>query len=241
MMSFLKLLLARLLPHELRQNLKRRLFVVRDMHARLANLRSAGFKVTGAVDGGSFHGEWAKEIWRVWPGTPILLVEPQAECRERLGFLAAKVPGSKVSVCALGAAERIVTFGLSSTNSSVICTTDEKQAVVNVPMVTLDMLCNSWQVRPNFLKLDLQGYELEALRGAGKMLAHVEVILLEISVLRIGKVPIFWEVDQRMEALGYRLYDIIPQYYRPLDNALWQVDAFYVKETSPLIASRAWS
>jgi hypothetical protein len=73
------------------------------------------------------------------------------------------------------------------------------------------------------------------------MLANIEVLLLEISVLRIGDVPVFREVDRQLEALGFRMYDVIPQYYRPLDNALWQVDAFYVRETSPLIASRAWS
>ena len=43
-----------------------------------------------------------------------------------------------------------------------------------------------------------------------------------------------------MEAKGYQIYDIVPQYYRPLDGALWQIDAIYVKEASPLISSRQW-
>jgi FkbM family methyltransferase len=242
MYSTIKHLLAKLLPHDLRQSLKRRLFVVQDMHTRLANLKSAGFVVTSAIDGGSYHGDWAHEVWKVWPNVPILLVEPQPSCHKVLESLALKVQGSKVALCALGADEGTVEFGLAETNSGVVSLSNTGQEVVKVPMMTLDALTADWQApRPNFLKLDLQGYELEALRGADQMLLDVEVLLLEISVLRIGDVPMFREVDHCLEELGFRLYDVIPQYYRPLDQALWQVDAFYVRETSQLIASRAWS
>lgn len=70
------------------------------------------------------------------------------------------------------------------------------------------------------------------------MLAQVEVILIEVSLIKIGEVPIFSEVDQFMEQLGFKIYDIVPQYYRPKDGALWQVDAFYVAKHSPLVASK---
>jgi hypothetical protein len=43
-----------------------------------------------------------------------------------------------------------------------------------------------------------------------------------------------------MEARAYRLYDVLPQYYRPLDGALWQMDVFYVRHDSALVASRRW-
>ncbi len=61
-----------------------------------------------------------------------------------------------------------------------------------------------------------------------------------MSVLRIGEVPIFHEVNTVMEDHGFRLYDVIPQYDRPRDGALWQVDAFFVRHDSALIASRSW-
>ncbi len=242
MIQSFKSILAKLVPHDFRQSLKRRLFVVRDMHTRLANLKSAGFVLTSAIDGGSYHGEWARELWKVWPQAPVLLVEPQPSCRKRLESVALSVQGSKVALCALGANEGTVEFSLAESNSGIRVSNDGAGELVKVAMSTLDTLCAEWVgMKPNFLKLDLQGYELEALRGATQMLAHVEVILLEISIIPIGDVPVFREVDRQLEALGFRLYDVIPQYYRPLDNALWQVDAFYVKETSPLMASRAWA
>src|ERR1019366_8538169 len=59
-----------------------------------------------------------------------------------------------------------------------------------------------------------------------------------------GNVIFWWTnalmADPFMEARGYRLYDVLPQYYRPRDGALYQMDVFYVRNDSALIASRSW-
>jgi hypothetical protein len=52
---------------------------------------------------------------------------------------------------------------------------------------------------------------------------------------------VFREVMDFMADRGYRLYDIIPMYWRPRDGALWQCDAFFVRDDSPLVASESWS
>jgi len=44
-----------------------------------------------------------------------------------------------------------------------------------------------------------------------------------------------------MDENGFRLYDVVPQYYRPKDGALWQMDVFYVATHSPLVPSRDWA
>jgi len=78
------------------------------------------------------------------------------------------------------------------------------------------------------------------LEGADDLLQQFEVIILEVSVIRIGPVPTFFEVMQYMDRKGYRLYDFLPMYYRPLDNALWQGDAFFVRNNPTLVASLSW-
>jgi hypothetical protein len=35
-------------------------------------------------------------------------------------------------------------------------------------------------------------------------------------------------------------YDFLPMYCRPLDNALWQSDAFFVRNDSQLVALLSW-
>jgi FkbM family methyltransferase len=229
--------LKRMLPHELRQELKRRLFHVHDMASRLASLRRAGFVCTGAIDGGAYEGEWTRTFWRSFPGVPVLLVEPLPSKPSAL---------SKISRCinaALGKSSGTVTFRMSETNSRVVeSTAPAEKDDITVPMVKIDdLLARDRSFQPNLLKLDLQGYELEALQGCSDLAARFEVIVLEVSILRIGDVPIFREVDRFLAERGFQLYDIIPQYYRPLDGALWQCDAFYVRGSSALIASREWA
>ena len=49
----------------------------------------------------------------------------------------------------------------------------------------LDELLASGRVpQPQFMKLDVQGFELEVLKGATKMLQAAEVVLLEVSFTR---------------------------------------------------------
>jgi FkbM family methyltransferase len=238
----LRHVLSQLLPHQQRQALKRRLFAVRDMSTRLANLKRAGFVPTGAIDGGAYHGDWAVEFWSVFPNSPVLLIEPQPGCRETLNRLVQKHAGSLVLSCAVSADSGTADFVLGETNSFICSPSQAPCSTVSVPVKRLDdILSDTHGFQPNLLKLDLQGHEIQALEGSVSCLDQFEVVILEVSILPIGDVPIFTELNSYMEDHGYRLYDVIPQYYRPLDGALWQVDAFYVRNNSPLIASRAWS
>lgn len=235
----------RLLPHDFRQLLKRRLFSIRDVESRLMNLRQVGFLCTGVIDGGAYEGEWTRMFWRVFPGRPSVMVEPLPAKHERLAGIASRVPGSKTVSAAIGRAPRAdVPLVIRATNSSVldsVANVAPSDQVALVPMTTLDDILRDGNVSANLLKLDLQGHELEALEGCSQLSTTFEVILLEVSLIRIGEVPLFSEVDRYLEARGFRLYDVVPQYYRPLDGALWQCDVLYAATGSPLLASRSWS
>lgn len=210
------------------------------MRSRLRNLARAGFVPTAAIDGGAYRGEWTFELWSVWPGCPVLLVEPQPDCSRALGHLAQRVTGSVVITAALSNEIGHTRFHLSQ-SASAICDLANDVNSIFVEKTTISrILANYEGIRPNIHKLDLQGHEVDALQGADD-LGLFELIILEISLLRIGEVPIFTEVDQYLESRGFRLYDLIPQWYRPRDGALWQVDAFYINRNSPLIASREWA
>ncbi len=230
-----------LFPYQFRQTLKRKLFHVNDMHARLTNLRRAGFSCSGIIDGGAYVGDWTTQFWRVFPGVPSIIVEPLPEKKLALEKVAVMVKGSMVAFAALGAEPARARFRLGETNSSLISGSEKVNGnVIEVEVVTIDNLLERSSFKPNLLKLDLQGFELEALKGCRALSEKFEVIVIEVSVLRIGDVPIFNEVDNYLEREDFRLYDIIPQYYRPLDGALWQCDAIYVRKASNLLQSRDW-
>jgi hypothetical protein len=87
-----------------------------------------------------------------------------------------------------------------------------------------------------FLKLDVQGYELEVLRGGAGVLSTAEALLLEVAVLPVNEgAPTFAEVIRFLEDRGFIVYDICTLFRRPLDAALVQLDVIFLRATSPLL------
>ena len=109
-------------------------------------------------------------------------------------------------------------------------------------MRTLDQVVEGTQfAAPDFLKLDVQGFELAVLRGGLRALQSAEAALLEVNLMETYKgAPLLNETVTFMEDHGMLAYDFCTFYRRPLDNALWQVDMVFVRKDSPLRASQRW-
>jgi FkbM family methyltransferase len=212
-----------------------------DMQTRLANLARAGFHCTGAVDVGAYAGDWARLAHATW-ACPVLAFEPLPQQDPVLRALAQRMPLT-LEPLALSDQPGRLAFSVDETNSRLADPDDAAAGPrIEVAVERLDhVLQRHPALRPNLLKADVQGAELKVLAGAGSELARFEVVILEVSLIRIGPVPVFAEVIEFMAARGLRLYDFLPMYYRPRDGALWQGDAFFVRDDSPLVASRSWA
>jgi hypothetical protein len=134
---------------------------------------------------------------------------------------------------------------MSETASSVLAEqTSQNFPVTFHAMRTLDQIVQEQfgDCPPDFLKLDVQGYELEVLKGAEKSLPRMQVILTEISLLDIHqKVPLLAEVITWLNDRDWVAYDICGLTRRPLDQALWQADFIFVPHNSPLRADKRWT
>ena len=87
--------------------------------------------------------------------------------------------------------------------------------------------------QPDLIKLDVQGYELEVLKGSETALAGAEAVLMEVSIVELyQESPVLHHVTAFMAERGFRAYDICSLLRRPLDRALCQIDIIFVKETS---------
>jgi len=214
------------------------------LRGRLANLRRAGFRPRRAIDAGAFAGHWARQFHEIFPETALLLVEPQPGQRPALEALCATRAGWQLEPVVLGREPGRGQFLLAATNSRIVDAAYRPAAGESVVPLAIDTLDGVAGRRGfadcDLLKLDLQGFELEALAGAGQLLKRVEMIFIEVSWLRIGPVPLVGEVIAMLEGRGFRLYDVLGFNYRPLDGALWQTDLIFVRQDSPLIASTAW-
>ena len=95
----------------------------------------------------------------------------------------------------------------------------------------------------DFIKIDVQGYELEVLRGGKETLTKAQAILIELSLIEINAgAPLLDEALSFMKAAGFVAYDILEIHRRPLDGAMNQIDVLFVREESLLRADkRHWA
>lgn len=95
---------------------------------------------------------------------------------------------------------------------------------------------------PYVLKIDVQGGELDVLRGCDGILAETAALCLEVSLFSFMKdAPQFTEVIDVVADLGFVAWDIVPGWTRPLDGALGQVDIVFVPVDSPLRKDHAFA
>jgi FkbM family methyltransferase len=237
--------ISKLLPRSWKEKARQRLGAV-TLDARLKNLRSAGFSPKKIIDAGAFVGEWAQTALEVFPTATVLMIEAHPKLAPQLLRLCAKTPHLRFRSAAIGAEKKPAKFLMAESNSYIVPDSYPASSGENVRELTIETLAELAAAEGfsdcDFLKLDLQGYELEALAGAGEIFGRAEVILTEVSWLRIGEVPLIHEVCASFHDRGYRLYDILGFNYRPFDRALWQSDLIFVQRGSRLLArEHVWS
>ncbi len=82
----------------------------------------------------------------------------------------------------------------------------------------------------DILKMDVQGFELEVLRGATETLVRTHVIVLEINNHDGFKgAPTYFEIDDFMRNNNFELFDLLPNYREA--GKLYDWDAIYVNKS----------
>jgi FkbM family methyltransferase len=203
-------------------------------------LKRWGLHPRNVVDVGAYHGEWARSFRDAFPESDILMVEgqtakiPQLEkaCRELAGRI-------DFEIAILGANDgEKVKFTEMETGSSVF---EENSSFhrnySERELTTLDRLLsrrdNNRKI--DFLKLDVQGYEVQVLKGAEAALTRTEFVLLEASLIPVNTgCPLILEVLNFMDKRGFVLLDFCSQ-IRRADKALWQTDLLFVSRKSKFV------
>lgn len=233
-----------LVPDSLKERVKTALGVP-GVESTLINMKRIGFAPGIVIDVGAFKGAWTRVCKNVFPESHVLMVEPQALRLDDLRKVAEQLGDVELVAALVGESKREgVTFHESGSASSVlteaenVCTTSTA-----LSMTTLDEITEGTKFsQPDFLKLDVQGYELNVLKGAQKTLSTAEAVLMEVNLLPIYvDAPLLHDVTAFMAERDFRLYDICSFFRRPLDGALWQLDAVFLRTSSRLLASKRWA
>jgi FkbM family methyltransferase len=82
-----------------------------------------------------------------------------------------------------------------------------------------------------YLKMDVQGFELQVLEGASRILPRVKMLQLELSLVPLyqGELLIRVMLD-KVDALGYELYAVIPGFTDMKSGRLLQLDGIFIQK-----------
>ena len=212
---------------------------------KLRKARERGLTVSYAIDGGAHVGEWTRMLDRIFPGVRVLMVEPREDVQARLVEVTTDLPNAVRVQSLLGPRPGNVAFHASSARSSVLADHAGQSFGVRVQcdMAPIDDIVarNSWP-RVDLIKLDLQGYELEALAGAGETLPHCQAVVLEVSFLPFQSgMPLAVDVFSFMKEAGFTIYDILALTHRPLDGRMGQADVLFLRNGHELLRDVRWS
>jgi FkbM family methyltransferase len=218
-----------------------------DMANCLGDLQALGFRPKAILDVGANCGEWSRLAKSVFPEADFCLVEPQPEMRESLEGFCREFSGSRWVQAGAGPqpGELVQTIWKDLAGSSFLPEIKDELLASGrqrrAQIVTLDSLYAEGQRLPDLAKLDIQGFELEALKGAGKLFGKTELFILEVSLFCfLPKNPVTSDVVSFMHERGYELYDIAGYLRRPHDGALGQLDLAFARDGGFFRRTNAW-
>lgn len=208
----------------------------RSLIGALQQLKQAGLSPNTVIDVGAAYGTFDLECHKLFPSAKYLLIEPLEEYKPFLDMVTRSIPNAEVILAAAApeSGEIMINVHPDLVGSSLYL--EQEDSNVNgvprsVPTVSLDHLVTGKLKPPFLIKIDVQGAELDVLSGAKDILERTDGIILEVSLFEFFKEgPQFGDVVAFMKSKGFVVYDIFGFAYRPLDNALCQVDVLFVQE-----------
>jgi FkbM family methyltransferase len=219
--------------------------IVRYEPSRFSELRRANLlaaeRVDVLVDVGANDGAFGRSIRRAGYAGRIVSFEPQRVAFARLEATAADDDAWCCHRLALGSVdgEAVLHVAANSSSSSLLdieeqhvrsapdsaYVADEQVAVARLDSVCADIVAPGERA---YLKVDVQGAELDVLRGGEEMLASVVVVDVELSLVPLYRdAPLLVEVLGHLERRGFVPSWLEPVFVDPATGRLLQVDGLF--------------
>jgi FkbM family methyltransferase len=208
----------------------------------LRRAKARGFNPGTVFDVGASNGQWTRECKMIFPHASYFLADPLDANKPALIAMAKTDVRMLVWNGAIGAQAGVLPVYVHGDQSSLLSSTDFVGKPRTVEVRTLDSFWGSADFpSPSLLKADVQGYELEVLKGAGRCLASAEMVLLELSFRRYYEHgALAHEVVSFMGERDFPIYDICTYIQRPADNELVHADLMFVRRDSQLLSHEGW-
>jgi FkbM family methyltransferase len=202
----------------------------------LAHYRALGLAPATVIDVGV--GPGTPDLYEGFPDAHLVLVEPLEPHEHWRPYLqrVREERSADVVMAAAGAEAGEIRISVdrapwcSSTLGPYVGESSE-QEWRTVPMVRLDDVAGELALNgPFVLKVDVEGAELEVLKGATNLLAATDLVLLELSLFElVPGTPLLHEVVAWMDQHGFVIGELYDGHTRLLDGSLARLDGAFVK------------
>lgn len=204
-------------------------------------------RVTLVLDCGANVGQYGKMLRQAGYRARIVSFEPSTNAFEQLASVAAKDPLWECHRVALGARPGAGTIHVAanSVSSSLLPVTEESIAAEpacafshdeNIVIERLDSLAERIYIDDEviWLKIDVQGFELEVLRGSAGIIDRISAIELEMSTVPLYEgQPLVGDVLGHLQNLGFELVGCDPGFSDPVSGYMLQMDGVFVRRELP--------
>lgn len=202
------------------------------------------YKINTVLDIGANIGQFAMGLRESGYKDRIISFEPLSEAYSHLLINSKKDPNWIIAPrMAIGNEEGKKTINISgnSYSSSILEMTETHikgapdSAYIDSEEIYINKLDNIWETFLKnkdsiFIKIDVQGYELEVLEGAINTLPKIKGIQVELSLVPLYKNQLlFLDMLDYIINLGFELYDILPGFRDKQSGKLLQFDAIFFR------------
>ena len=189
---------------------------VGQLESVLTDFKARGYNPSIVFDCGASDGSWTAAVKPLFPNARFVLVEPR------------NISAAITVRAAVGAQEGSGTLTDWDTGSTLLPVPTGRDPQYAVPVTTLDRLAEQFGV-PDLVKLDVEGFELEALRGGDSLFGRTDVFLIEVALYRFVDRPMLHDIVAYMASKGYFVYDIAGFIRRPYDGAVGLMDLCFAR------------
>jgi len=195
------------------------------------------------IDVGANEGQSIEKFSKIFPEAVFYCFEPLPEPFQKLKNKFQNQNNVHLYPLALGneSSEKIIFRNEFSPSSSILpmkkihktaFTYTEKEFKEKIEIRRLDdILKNTLIAKPYFVKIDVQGFEAEVIKGGMETIKNANVIILETSFIQLYEgAPLFDDIYVILRDAGFEYIGAYDQLANPNDGMILQQDAIFIKK-----------